>query len=63
MAKKTVNIISLGEKQLKSSTLATFNKKVQHLHNGYLDEDTELDVEEMPPAVLSLDGDEQMYND
>ena len=63
MAKKTVNIISLGEKQLKSSTLATFNKKVQHLHNGYLDEDTELDVEEMPPAVLSLDGDEQMHND
>jgi hypothetical protein len=32
MAKKTVNILSLGEKRLKSSTLATFNKKVQRLH-------------------------------
>jgi hypothetical protein len=58
MAKKTVNIISLSEKRLKSSTLATFNKKVRRLHDGYLDEDTELDVDEMPPAALSLDGDE-----
>jgi len=63
MAKKTVNIILLGEKRLKSSTLATFNKKVRRLHDGYLDEDTELDVDEMPPAALSLDGDEQMHND
>jgi hypothetical protein len=63
MAKKTVNIISLGEKRLKSPTLATFNKKVRRLHDGYLNEDTELDVDEMPPAALSLDGDDQMHND
>jgi hypothetical protein len=55
-AKKTVNILSLGEKRLKSSTLVTFNKKVRRLHDGYLDEDAELDVDEMPTAALTLEG-------
>ena len=59
VAKKTVNILSLGEKRLKSSTLATFNKKVRRLHDGYLDEDAELDVDEMPPEALSFEGDRQ----
>jgi hypothetical protein len=59
MAKKTVDILSLGEKRLKSSTLATFNKKVRRLHDGYLDEDAELDIDEMPPVALSLEGDGQ----
>lgn len=59
MAKKIVNILSLGEKRLKSLTLATFNKKVRCLHDGYLDKDAELDVDNMPPEALSFEGDGQ----
>jgi hypothetical protein len=58
-AKKTVNILSLGKKRLKSSILATFNNNVHRLHDGYLDEDTELDLDDMPPAAWSFEGDGQ----
>jgi hypothetical protein len=59
-AKKTVDILSLGEKRLKASTLATFNKKVHRLHDGYLDEDVELDIDKMPPTALTMGGDGQI---
>ena len=57
MAKQTVNILLLGEKWLKSSTLATFNKKVRQLNNGYVDEDAELDINDMPATALSYEAD------
>jgi hypothetical protein len=54
--KKVVNVMALGEKCLKFSTLATFNKKVQRLHDGFVNEDAELDVDEVPVIVMSFDA-------
>lgn len=48
--------MALGEKCLKFSTLATFNKKVQRLHDGFVNEDAELDVDEVPVIVMSFDA-------
>ena len=56
IAKKVVDIMALGEKRLKSSTLATFNKKVRRLHDGFVDEDAELDVDEVPVVAMSFDA-------
>ena len=54
-AKKVVNVMAPGEKRLKSLTLTTFNKKVQWLHHGFVDEDTELDVDEVLVVAMSFD--------
>ena len=56
MAKQTVNILLLGEKWLKSLTLTTFNKKVWWLNDGYVDEDAELDIDDMPATSLSYEA-------
>jgi hypothetical protein len=55
-AKKVVDVMALGEKRLKSSTLATFNKKVRRLHDGFVDEDAKLDVDEVPIVAMSFDA-------
>jgi hypothetical protein len=55
LAKKVVAVMAFGEKHLKSSTLATFNKKVRRLHDGFADEDAELVVDEVPVVSMSLD--------
>ena len=47
--------MALGEKHLKSSTLATFNKEVWRLHDGFVNECAELDVDEVPVAAMSFD--------
>lgn len=53
-AKKTINILSLGEQRLKSSTLATFNKKVRRLHNGFNDKEAELDIDTIPAVAINV---------
>jgi hypothetical protein len=58
MAKKTINILDLGEQRLKSSTLATFNKKVQRLHDGFNDEEAELDIDTIPAVAINLGTEE-----
>jgi hypothetical protein len=57
MAKQTVNILLLCEERLKSLTLATFNKKVRQLNDGYVDEDAELDIDDMPATALLYEAD------
>ena len=58
VAKKTINILDLGEQRLKSSTLATFNKKVQCLHDGLNDEEVELDIDTIPAVAINFGTEE-----
>lgn len=53
-AKKKVNTKAKGEKLLKSTTLATFNKKVRRMNQGFDDHEDELDVDEIPANDVSL---------
>jgi hypothetical protein len=58
MAKKTVAILATGAKLLKSSTITTFNKKVRRLHEGFVDEGTELDVDDLPALGITFESPE-----
>ena len=49
--KPVVNSLALGEQKLKSSTLATFNKKVQDMLAG---EEFEAEIDELPQAAFNL---------
>lgn len=48
--KKTINILARGEEQLKSSSLATFNKKIRILIEGGVFED---EVDTLPPISFA----------
>jgi hypothetical protein len=52
-AKKTAFILLVGEKRMKSSTVTTFNKKIKRLHEGYVDELDELDVDDVPAVGIA----------
>lgn len=49
--KSIVDSLALGEQKLKSSTLATFNKKVQHMLAG---EGFEAEIDKLPQATFNL---------
>ena len=55
MVKKTPFILLVGEKHMKSSTVMTFNKKVKHLHKGYVDELDELDIDDVPAVGITYE--------
>ena len=46
-----MNSLALGEQKLKSSTLATFNKKVQDMLAG---KEFEAEIDELPQAAFNL---------
>jgi len=53
MAKKTAFILLVSEKHMKLSTVTTFNKKIKHLHEGYVDELHELDIDDVPAVRIA----------
>jgi len=50
---KVVDILATGEAKLRSSSLATFNRKICAMVNGHNYEDEEEDT--IPPSQLSLE--------
>lgn len=57
-AKKAVAILSAGGRLLKSSTIATFNKKVRRLNEGYIDPPDELDQDSVPALGIVFEAPE-----
>jgi len=53
--KKTVFILLVGEKHMKSLTVTTFNKKIKCLHEGYVDELDELDIDDVPAVGVAYE--------